>query len=127
MITTSLGAKRIEGTDNWREIFDAHNNSVTSHEEAIAKQYIRVRVNITTTLGTKTVTVAGLTANHVLDSMQFFTDAFTTPTGDRLAAFDWTTDTAGTLTLVTTAVSQACYVELGFAYKPNVVTNTELT
>ena len=33
MITTNTGAKKIEGTDNWREIFDAHNDSVTAHDK----------------------------------------------------------------------------------------------
>lgn len=28
MITTNTGAKKIENSDNWREIFDAHNTSV---------------------------------------------------------------------------------------------------
>lgn len=36
MITTDTGAKTIEGSDNWREIFDAHNDSVAAHDEAIA-------------------------------------------------------------------------------------------
>lgn len=34
MITTNTGAKKIEGTDNWREIFDAHNDSVDAHDTA---------------------------------------------------------------------------------------------
>jgi len=33
MITTNTGAKKIEGTDNWREIFDAHNDSVDAHDK----------------------------------------------------------------------------------------------
>ena len=33
MITTNTGAKKIEGTDNWREIFDAHNDSVNAHDK----------------------------------------------------------------------------------------------
>ena len=33
MITTSTGAKKIEGTDNWREIFDAHNDSVDAQDK----------------------------------------------------------------------------------------------
>lgn len=33
MITTKTGAKKIEGTDNWREIFDAHNDSVDAHDK----------------------------------------------------------------------------------------------
>ena len=33
MITTSTGAKKIENTDNWREIFDAHNDSVTAEDK----------------------------------------------------------------------------------------------
>lgn len=37
MITTNTGAKKIEGTDNWRGIFDAHNDSVDAHDQAIAK------------------------------------------------------------------------------------------
>ena len=37
MITTDTGAKKIEGTDNWRLIFDAHNDSVDAHDQAIAK------------------------------------------------------------------------------------------
>lgn len=37
MITTNTGAKKIEGTDNWRGIFDAHNDSVDAHDQAITK------------------------------------------------------------------------------------------
>lgn len=33
MITTSTGAKKIENTDNWREIFDAHNDSVDAEDK----------------------------------------------------------------------------------------------
>lgn len=33
MITTNTGAKKIEGTDNWRQIFDAHNDSVDAHDK----------------------------------------------------------------------------------------------
>ena len=33
MITTNTGSKKIEGTDNWREIFDAHNDSVEAHDK----------------------------------------------------------------------------------------------
>lgn len=32
MITTSTGAKKIEGTDNWRLIFDAHNDTVDAYD-----------------------------------------------------------------------------------------------
>lgn len=35
MITDNTGAKKIEGTDNWRLIFDAHNDSVDAHSQAI--------------------------------------------------------------------------------------------
>jgi hypothetical protein len=35
MITDNTGAKKIEGTDNWRLIFDAHNDSVGAHSQAI--------------------------------------------------------------------------------------------
>lgn len=37
MITTNTGAKKIEGTDNWREIFDAHNDSVDAMDTVAAK------------------------------------------------------------------------------------------
>ena len=33
MITPSTGAKKIENTDNWREIFDAHNDSVDAEDK----------------------------------------------------------------------------------------------
>lgn len=33
MITTNTGAKKIEGTDNWRQIFDDHNDSVDAHDK----------------------------------------------------------------------------------------------
>ena len=36
MITTSTGAKKIEDSDNWRLIFEAHNDSVDAHDDAIA-------------------------------------------------------------------------------------------
>ena len=36
MITTDTGAKKIEGTDNWREIFDAHNDTVDALDGQIA-------------------------------------------------------------------------------------------
>ena len=37
MITTETGAKKIEDSDNWREIFDAHNESVDALNSNIAK------------------------------------------------------------------------------------------
>ena len=33
MITTATGAKKVESTDNWREIFDAHNDSVDAEDK----------------------------------------------------------------------------------------------
>ncbi len=33
MIITKIGAKKIEGTDNWRQIFDDHNDSVDAHDK----------------------------------------------------------------------------------------------
>lgn len=33
MITNSMGAKKVEGTDNWREIFDAHNDTADALEQ----------------------------------------------------------------------------------------------
>ena len=33
MITTATGAKKIENTDNWRQIFDAHNDSVDAEDK----------------------------------------------------------------------------------------------
>lgn len=35
MIETNTGAKKIEGSDGWREIFDVHNDSVEAHDNAI--------------------------------------------------------------------------------------------
>jgi len=37
LITTETGAKKIEDSDNWREIFDAHNESVDALNSNIAK------------------------------------------------------------------------------------------
>lgn len=53
MITTNTGAKKIEGTDNWRGIFDAHNDSVDAHDQAIAKveDGIAYRLGNTNTTG----------------------------------------------------------------------------
>lgn len=36
MITTDTGAKKIEGTDNWRQIFDIHNDSVDAYDANVA-------------------------------------------------------------------------------------------
>lgn len=36
-ITTDTGAKKIEGSDNWRDIFDDHNDTVDAYDAAIAK------------------------------------------------------------------------------------------
>ena len=33
MITTATGAKKLESTDNWREIFDVHNDSVDAEDK----------------------------------------------------------------------------------------------
>ena len=35
MITTDTGAKKLEGTDNWRQIIQAHNDSVDAHDAGI--------------------------------------------------------------------------------------------
>lgn len=35
MITTDTGAKKIENTDNWRLIFDAHNDSVDAEDKIV--------------------------------------------------------------------------------------------
>lgn len=35
MITTDTGAKKIEGTDNWRQIFGAHNDTVDAYDANI--------------------------------------------------------------------------------------------
>ena len=36
MITTDTGAKKIEGTDNWRQIFGAHNDTVDAYDANVA-------------------------------------------------------------------------------------------
>ncbi|MBR3272354.1 MAG: hypothetical protein IKF98_00410 [Clostridia bacterium] len=35
MITTDTGAKKIENSDNWRQIFDAHNDSVDAEDKIV--------------------------------------------------------------------------------------------
>lgn len=37
MVTTDTGAKKISNNENWRNIFDAHNDSVDAYDDHIAK------------------------------------------------------------------------------------------
>ena len=51
MITTDSGAKKIEGTDNWRGIFDAHNDTADALEQLAEDTAIIVNGNKTSHTG----------------------------------------------------------------------------
>ena len=77
MITTDTGAKKIEGTDNWRLIFYAHNDSVDAHDQAIAKKLLMPSSRITVPTGSSgyTGSLSGLTADYILLKWNFYTAA----------------------------------------------------
>ena len=60
MITTSTGAKKIEGTDNWREIFDAHNDSVDAYDSAVSSINSNIIKNADCTVTTNTDGYGGI-------------------------------------------------------------------
>lgn len=86
MITTATGAKKIESTDNWRQIFDAHNDSVDAEDAlaqdmapivngnksttgAAAGEYVLVRNSSITGITDGAYTAAqAIPANTVIDS-----------------------------------------------------------
>lgn len=59
MIETNTGAKKIEGSDGWREIFDVHNESVEAHDAAICQTC-------------QTITGTRNNSGHTINSGEYF-------------------------------------------------------
>lgn len=86
--------------------------------DEIAKDHITVKLTITANGSVSNATVPGMTAEHVLDSIQFYTDSsLSTPSGTILADVTWT-PAAGKLSVTVANKVQNCYALLGFSYKP---------
>lgn len=82
------------------------------------KQYISLAVTVTQN-GTGTKSITGMTADHVLDSIQFYSDsAFTTATGTTPADISWTTGAGSVSVTVANKGTGTFYMILCFAYKP---------
>lgn len=83
----------------------------------VVADQITVKLTISAN-GSATASVPGMTADHVLDSVQFYTDSnLTTPSSSDLADLSWTPG-SGTLAVTVANKAQNCYALLGFSYKP---------
>ena len=116
----SLTATDIPMSDNQSvqtHVADAEDD-IAELKTSINQDQIIVKLTITANgTGTKTG-ITGMTADHVLDFIQFYTDsALTTPSPSYLADVDCTPG-SGSLTVAVANKSQNCYALLGFSYKP---------
>lgn len=89
MITTNTGAKKIEGTDNWREIFDAHNDSVTAHDKVLNDKIMTPSAAFAIPASGSSVSydMDGLTVDHELLRWNFSSSAENSPP----ASLQWDT------------------------------------
>ena len=97
MITTNTGAKKIEGTDNWRQIFDAHNSSVDAHDETQSDLDYIIKGNSSSVsiAAGKFVSVRGSTITGVTDGI--YTAAKAIPASTTLDSSYFTAVTGGAL------------------------------
>lgn len=109
-----------------RDVLMISQQTLSESEKNQVQQNITKDINVKLTIsanGTGVKSIAGMTANHVLDSYQFYTDStFSTP-ANILADISWTPG-AGTLSVTVSNKIQNCYVLLCFSYKPVEVTMT---
>ena len=89
MITTNTGAKKIEGTDNWREIFDAHNDSVDALNSNIVQKLLTPSSAFAIPAEGNSVSydMDGPTADHELIRWNFSSSAENSPP----ASLQWDT------------------------------------
>lgn len=97
MITTNTGAKKIEGTDNWRQIFDDHNDSVDAHDKTQSDLDYIINGNSSTVsiVAGKFVSVRGSTITGVTDGI--YTAAKAIPASTTLDSSYFTAVTGGAL------------------------------
>ena len=97
MITTNTGAKKIEGTDNWRQIFDAHNSSVDAHDETQSDLDYIIKGNSSSVsiAARKFVSVRGSTITGVTDGIYIAAKAI--PASTTLDSSYFTAVTGGAL------------------------------
>ena len=110
-----------------RDVLTISQQTLSESEKNQVQQNITKDINVKLTIsanGTGVKSIAGMTADHVLDSLQFYTDStFSTPSGNILADISWAPG-AGTLSVTVANKIQNCYALLCFSYKPVEVTMT---
>ena len=100
MITTNTGAKKIEGTDNWRQIFDDHNDSVDAHDKTQSDLDYIINGNSSTVsiAAGKFVSVRGSTITGVTDGI--YTAAKAIPASTTLDSSYFTAVSGGALNAI---------------------------
>ena len=103
---------------------DTAESNITTLEGHVDKNLIGVKLTATQN-GTTSISIAGMTADHVLDSIQFYSDIdLLQPIGYIPFDVSWITG-AGTLSVtVANKTGSTNYVLLSFSYKPNIETIT---
>lgn len=100
-------------------------NTLTQLDGQVVKDQICVKLTATQNGISSPVSITGMTADHVLDSIQFYSDNdLFQPIGSAPFDVSWVTGT-GTLTItVANKTGNTVYVLLSFSYKPNMETIT---
>lgn len=81
--TTNLGLKKVDGTDNWRTIFAAHNDSMEAAERVVSRKVIMPSSPIGIPASdTVFYNMEGITIDHVVDKWQFSVSAENNPPCD---------------------------------------------